>query len=76
MPRLPVISGTQAMRAFGLLGWEYVRRHGSHMILAKAGAVNTLSVPDHRELGRGLLRDLIRQAELTVGEFVEALDRI
>jgi hypothetical protein len=29
----------------------------------------TLSVPDHPELGRGLLRKLVRQAGMTVDEF-------
>lgn len=76
MPRLPVISEQEAVRAFETLGWECVRRHGSHMILAKAGMAKALSIPDHHELGRGLLRDLIRQAELTVSEFVEALEQM
>ena len=29
----------------------------------------TLSIPQHRELGVGLLKKLIKQAELTVEEF-------
>jgi len=76
MPRLPVISGREAVRCFGVFGWEQARRHGSHMMLVRVGTTNTLSVPDHRELDRGLLRDLIRRADLTVEEFVEALERI
>jgi predicted RNA binding protein YcfA (HicA-like mRNA interferase family) len=30
-----------------------------------------LSIPDHRELGRGILRKLVRQAGLTPEEFAE-----
>lgn len=39
------------------------------MILVKAGVAVNLSVPDHRELDRGLLRGLIRDAGMTVEEF-------
>ena len=44
------------------------------MILVKPGVPVNLSVPDHRELDRGLLRGLIRDAGLTVEEFVALLD--
>jgi predicted RNA binding protein YcfA (HicA-like mRNA interferase family) len=33
-----------------------------------------LTVPDHRELAKGTLRSLIREAGLTVDQFVELLD--
>ncbi len=32
-----------------------------------------VAVPDHRELGRGILRAIIRDAGLTVDEFVKLL---
>ncbi len=43
------------------------------MILTKQGEEATLSVPDHKELGRGLLRALIRDAHLTIDEFADLL---
>lgn len=43
------------------------------MILVKPGVPTNLSVPDHRELDRGLLRGLIRDAGLTVEEFLANL---
>lgn len=73
MPKLPVISGRDARRAFERLGWTFDRQRGSHMILTKAGISTNLSVPDHRELDRGLLRGLIRDAGLTVNEFLANL---
>jgi len=39
------------------------------------GSWASLSIPDHRELDRGLLRKLIRQSGLTVDEFMELLER-
>ncbi len=74
MPKLPVISGRQARRAFEQAGWVFNRQRGSHMVLVKSGARFNLTIPDHRELDRGLLRGLIRDAGLTVDEFVALLD--
>ena len=70
MPQLPVLSGRCVVRVFTKLGWEVARQRGSHIILVKEGAMATLSVPDHREVARGTLRSLIRDAGLTVEEFL------
>lgn len=71
MPQLPVLSGREVVRIFGLFGWALVRQSGSHVILTKPGHIATLSVPDHKEVARGTLRSLVRAADLTVAEFVE-----
>ena len=73
MPRLPAISGKEAVDAFEEAGWQVARREGSHVILTKAGVPAILSVPDHREVRRGTLRSLIRKAGLSVCEFVSLL---
>lgn len=73
MPPLPVASGQEAVRAFERAGWRLVRRKGSHMVMVKRGSWASLSVPDHKELDRGLLRKLIKQAGLTVEEFIDLL---
>lgn len=74
MPKLPVVSGRQAVNAFERAGWEQVRVGSSrHLILKKTGEPATLSIPDHRELDRGLLRGLIRDARLSVQEFLDLL---
>ena len=70
MPRLPIISGWAAVRAFDRAGWKVSRREGSHIILVKVGVPVTLSIPEHREVKRGTLRSLIRKAGLSVDEFI------
>ena len=70
MPSLPVISGRDTRRAFERAGWTFDRQRGSHMILTKPGIPINLSIPDHRELDRGLLRGLIRDAGMTVEDFL------
>lgn len=69
MPKLPVVSGRTAAKAFEKLGYVFRRMVGSHMIYKKLGA-GTLSIPDHKELDAGLLRHLIADAGITVDEFV------
>jgi len=70
--RLPVISGDEFARAVAKIGYRWDRTQGSHMILI-GPAGRRLSVPRHRELGRGLLRALIRDAGLTREEFLRLL---
>ncbi len=72
--RLPRgLSGEQVVRALERAGWVRVRTRSSHMMLQKDGCDYTLSVPRHREIGPGLLRGLLRDADLTVDEFVDLL---
>ncbi len=72
MARLPIISGDDFVKAATKIGFAWDRTEGSHMILVGPMG-RRLSVPRHRELGRGLLRALIRDAGLTREEFLELL---
>jgi len=69
MPKLPVVSGAQAVRAFERAGWRADWQRGSHVVMLKSGHIASLSVPQHRELAPGTLRALIRAAGMTVEEF-------
>jgi predicted RNA binding protein YcfA (HicA-like mRNA interferase family) len=67
--RLRLCSGSEAVRKFERAGWTVARQRGSHVMMVKTGYQYTLSIPQHNELGPGLLRKLIRQADLTAEEF-------
>lgn len=43
------------------------------IILRRADPPTTLPVPDHKELAPGTLRSIIRQAGLSVAEFIALL---
>ena len=70
--RIPVLSGREVVGVFCSLGWNVARQSGSHIVLTKPGSIVTLSVPDHKEVAKGTLRSLIRSADLTVEEFLDA----
>jgi len=67
--RLRLCSGSEAVQKFERAGWTVARQRGSHVMMVKLGYEYTLSIPQHNELGPGLLRKLIRQADLTVEAF-------
>jgi len=69
MPRLPVISGAEAVAAFQRAGWFVARQRGSLVVMLKPGHIASLSIPQHRELSPGTLRSLIRAAGITVEDF-------
>ena len=73
--RLPQVSGRNAARVFERAGFVFDHQRGSHMIYYREADGRHLSIPDHQELGRGLLRKLIKQAGLTPEEFVRLRDR-
>ena len=70
MSKLPVVSGRHAVRVFERIGYEVDHQTGSHIILRHSESPHRrLTVPDHRELAKGTLRSLIRQAGISVEEF-------
>ncbi len=73
MPKLPQVSGKDAVQVFEKAGWNVARQKGSHVVLVRPGSIYSLSIPLHDELGPGLLRDQIRKAGLTVDEFIDLL---
>ena len=75
MCSLPAISGKTAIAAFSKAGFVVKRVTASHHIVKKDGHRVLLSIPVHgnKALKPGTLRALIRDAGLTVAEFVELL---
>jgi predicted RNA binding protein YcfA (HicA-like mRNA interferase family) len=69
MGLLSNISGKKAVKIFGKFGYVVDHQTGSHIILWH-DSKPTLSVPNHKELAPGLLRSLIRQANISVDEFL------
>ncbi|UJP02320.1 MAG: type II toxin-antitoxin system HicA family toxin, partial [Nitrosomonas sp.] len=63
MPKLPVVSGMEAIRALERLGFTVVRQRGSHIILRR-GAAGCV-VPNHHELKTGTLAGILKQAGIS-----------
>ena len=73
MPQLPILSGRELVKILSVLGYVVVRKRGSHMRLSAEGR-NSITVPDYKTIDRSLLMKILRDAELSVEEFVKLLD--
>jgi len=73
MAKLPIISGKKALKAFRKAGWRPVRQTGSHVIMVRENYAVTLSIPMHKAVKRGTLSGIIKDAGLSVEEFVRLL---
>lgn len=74
MPKLPVLSGEEAVKALRRVGYQFDRQTGSHLILRRTEPpFRRLTVPNHKEIARGTLRAIIRQSGLTPEEFLSLL---
>jgi predicted RNA binding protein YcfA (HicA-like mRNA interferase family) len=75
MPKLPRVSGAEAIRALGRLGFVQVRQRGSHVVLKRLGPdkVTGCVVPLHSELAIGTLRGILKQAAVRAEEFIAQL---
>ena len=71
MPKLPRVSGAEAVRALERLGFVKIRQSGSHVIMRRAskGCVSPL----HAERKVGTLAGVLRQAEISPEAFEQAL---
>jgi predicted RNA binding protein YcfA (HicA-like mRNA interferase family) len=73
MSKLPLISGKECISALEKAGFYVKRRESSHVILRRDNPFAQVVVTDHKEIDRGTLRAIIRQAGLSVSEFVKLL---
>lgn len=72
MSKLPLVSSAQMSKILRHLGFLFVRQKGSHAYFRHSDGRATV-VPMHRgeDLGRGLIRAILRDIDLTPEEFVQ-----
>ena len=73
MPKLPLVSGKEVIKALSRAGFQLVGRKGSHIRLKKKTLNKTyiVIVPLHPEIKKGTLKSILRQAGLTPDEFTK-----
>jgi predicted RNA binding protein YcfA (HicA-like mRNA interferase family) len=74
MAKLPIVSGTEAVKALQRLGFFVDRQRGSHALKkvtpqGERGCV----IPMHREVALGTLRSALKMAGVSPEEFKDAL---
>jgi predicted RNA binding protein YcfA (HicA-like mRNA interferase family) len=75
MPSLPVLSARQLIRVLEKVGFRIVRQRGSHIRMKHVdGRVVTVASHAGQDIGRGLLRKILRDAELSPQELMRLLE--
>lgn len=70
-----MLSARDVIKALSKAGFYVHHQRGSHIALRREGPPpNRVVVPARKELKKGMLRAIIRQAGLTVEEFIELLE--
>ena len=71
MPPLPVMKADDLIRVLQNAGFEITRQRGSHVRMKHPdGRIVTIPVHSGRDIGRGLLRKILRDADLTVDDLL------
>ena len=75
MSKVPSLPYTQVLHALQRNGWVVVRQRGSHIRLQKHMPSETLkvTVPTHRPIKRSTLSHILKQAQLSVEDFIALL---
>lgn len=73
MSYLPILKFKELEKILKKFGYLPVRQKGSHVIFESANGNNILSVPNHpkKTIGKGLLKQFIRDMDITVDEFMK-----
>jgi predicted RNA binding protein YcfA (HicA-like mRNA interferase family) len=72
MPKFPRLSGAEIVKILQKMGFYQARQRGSHVVMKKItpdGAMGCV-VPMHKEVATGTLNGILKQAHLTLEEFV------
>jgi len=77
MTRLPIVDFKQMEKVLQHLGFETVRQKGSHIFYRHHDG-RTTTLPNHpgRDLARPLIREVIREIELSPEQFREMLEKV
>jgi len=64
-PKPPSLSGRDLVKVFKKLGYEKISQKGSHMKVKNYETGSVVIIPDHKELDRWTLKNILKQAEIS-----------
>lgn len=75
MPKIPIIKSQRLIKVLVKKGFTLQRIHGSHHVFIRHQNQLSVVVPVHkgRDLGRGITLSILKDAQITVEEFLELL---
>lgn len=75
MSKVPSVGFREVVHALQRAGWTVVRQRGSHIRLQKriGDELLKVTVPAHRPIKRSTLSHILKQARVTVDQFLQLL---
>lgn len=73
MPKLPVVSGREVIRALEKVGFVRIRQKGSHVSLYRQSDERITLVPLHNEIAKGTLKSILKDVNLSTEELIKLL---
>ena len=75
MPKLPALTGDAVINTLKKVGFQVVRQKGSHVRMEhEDGRVATIPIHAAKTIGKGLLRKILRDAEISRDDFIALLE--
>lgn len=70
MPKLKVLGGKDLVKIFSAYGFREIGQSGSHLKVRRVGlnGKETLTIPIHSEIDRGLLKKIFNQSSAYIPE--------
>lgn len=78
MPKLPVVSGKETVKALEKIGFTVISQKGSHikLVRVRSSVKQTIIIPNHTVLKRGTLRNgILKTIPLSINEFISLLKK-
>jgi len=69
MPKLPHTSASVVIKTLERMGFAAVRQRGSHIVMRRGS--DGCKSPNHKEIAVGTLSGILKQANVSVEEFLE-----
>lgn len=70
---LPSVSGAETVKALEKAGWVVTRSKGSHIVMTKDGMAANVCVPQHSEIKKPTLKNILQSAEISAKDFKDLL---
>jgi predicted RNA binding protein YcfA (HicA-like mRNA interferase family) len=73
-PKQPVVNAKQLIKALEKKGFVFSRQSGSHAIyIDKNGTRVTVPIHGKKDLGTGLLRQILKDANISIDELISLM---
>ncbi|MEX2029034.1 MAG: type II toxin-antitoxin system HicA family toxin [Candidatus Paceibacterota bacterium] len=74
MPRLPALSSKDMIKIFEKAGYFIVRQKGSHIRMHHKTR-DSITIPKHTTIGRGLLKKILRDSQISVDDLIKLMKK-